>query len=131
MSDGISDANREGRALRDIEHGLELLVRGLEEVHDAAFGLPTEVVDEISKSLLPYGLKIMKTFMSLGRLLLVSVTASTVLPRTAHTVSSIGVVSSLCPKILLLSCVMSPNEASRRRRRSSRSRSCSPTGSAS
>lgn len=55
MSDGSSIANREGKALRDIEHGLELLARGMSEVHDAAFGLPEEVLAEVDAALVQYG----------------------------------------------------------------------------
>ena len=56
MTDGISDARRKERAMNQIRNGLQSLIGGLEEVHDCAFGLPSDMMAELQAALSPFGI---------------------------------------------------------------------------
>lgn len=58
MTDGISEARREERALTKLQDGLAHIVSAIEDVHDAAFGLPDWITTDINKALEPFGLKV-------------------------------------------------------------------------
>jgi len=51
VSDGISDANRNGRLALDIELAAARLADALEECRDAAFGIPQSALDVANERL--------------------------------------------------------------------------------
>ena len=55
MSDGLSESRREERLIRDAARVLDHLRDVLEDAHDAAFGLPTWIVDDLDEVLRPFG----------------------------------------------------------------------------
>lgn len=64
MSDAMSEGARVEDAWRQIEGGLNILERGLSEVHDAVFGLPSEVAVKIREELGAYGVRVVLPVMT-------------------------------------------------------------------
>lgn len=49
MSDGMSDSRRDERILRNWNEGCELIQCALQEMHDAAFGVPFMVLQDLHR----------------------------------------------------------------------------------
>lgn len=58
MSDGPSDANRALRSIENIGSAAAGLADACDDVYDAAFGLPNEILTEINFALARVGLRV-------------------------------------------------------------------------